>query len=188
MKSECRRQFTRENHLNFAMTVFSLVLASGLNISAAFIIKTLIEAMEKRDWSGMRNGLLITLVVLALFFIFSILQKTYKNRYMRKAITQYKQHVFERVLSKSIGEFGATSSGKFISAFSNDLSSVETNYLAGGLELIDQIIQFVAAAGAMLFLNPMMIVMHNGAIAETGKFDELMERKGCFYSLYNVSQ
>jgi ABC-type multidrug transport system fused ATPase/permease subunit len=33
-----------------------------------------------------------------------------------------------------------------------------------------------------------IIVMHNGEIAETGKFDDLMERKGYFYSLYNVSQ
>ncbi len=156
MKSECRRQFTRGNHLNFAMTVFSLVLASALNISVAFIMKTLIEAMEGRNWGGMRNGLFLTLSAVVLFLAFSLIQKTFKNRFMKRALTQYKQHVFERVLSKSIGDFGAASSGRLISAFSNDLSSIETNYLGGGVELIFQIIQFAAAVGAMLFLNPIM--------------------------------
>lgn len=156
MKSECRRQFTRGNHLNFAMTVFSLVLASALNISVAFIMKTLIEAMEGRNWGGMRNGLFLTLSAVVLFLVFSLIQKTFKNRFMKRALTQYKQHVFERVLSKSIGDFGAASSGRLISAFSNDLSSIESNYLGGGVELIFQIIQFAAAVGAMLFLNPIM--------------------------------
>lgn len=156
MKSECRRQFMKGNHFNFAMTVFSLVLASALNISVAFIMKTLIEAMEGRDWSGMFRGLVITLSAVALFLAFSLIQKTFKNRFMKKALTQYKQHVFERVLSKSIGDFGAASSGRLISAFSNDLSSIESNYLGGGTDLIFQLIQFAAAVGAMLFLNPIM--------------------------------
>ena len=33
-----------------------------------------------------------------------------------------------------------------------------------------------------------IIVIQGGKIAEKGKFDELMENKGYFYSLYNVFQ
>ena len=33
-----------------------------------------------------------------------------------------------------------------------------------------------------------ILVMKNGCITEQGRFDELMEQKGYFYSLYTVSQ
>ena len=33
-----------------------------------------------------------------------------------------------------------------------------------------------------------ILTLKNGAIEESGTFDELMERKGYFYSLYTVSQ
>lgn len=33
-----------------------------------------------------------------------------------------------------------------------------------------------------------ILVLHNGRIEESGTFDELMEQKGYFYSLYRISQ
>ena len=33
-----------------------------------------------------------------------------------------------------------------------------------------------------------ILVLKDGSLAECGRFDELMERKGYFYSLYTVSQ
>ena len=32
-----------------------------------------------------------------------------------------------------------------------------------------------------------IVVLRSGAVCERGRFEELMERKGYFYSLYNVS-
>ena len=33
-----------------------------------------------------------------------------------------------------------------------------------------------------------ILVLHNGQIEESGRFDELLAKKGYFYSLYQVSQ
>ena len=33
-----------------------------------------------------------------------------------------------------------------------------------------------------------ILVLHNGSIEECGTFEELLERKGYFYSLYQISQ
>lgn len=33
-----------------------------------------------------------------------------------------------------------------------------------------------------------LVVLKNGAVTEQGTFDELMEKRGCFYSLFTVSQ
>ena len=41
---------------------------------------------------------------------------------------------------------------------------------------------------ALLSRYDCILTLKNGSIAESGRFDELMERKGYFYSLYTVSQ
>lgn len=33
-----------------------------------------------------------------------------------------------------------------------------------------------------------ILVLHNGKIQETGTFEQLLEQKGYFYSLYHISQ
>ena len=33
-----------------------------------------------------------------------------------------------------------------------------------------------------------IVVLHHGEVVESGTFEELMERRGMFYSLYTVSQ
>ena len=33
-----------------------------------------------------------------------------------------------------------------------------------------------------------ILVLHHGRVVETGQFQELMDRKGLFYSLYTVAQ
>ncbi|MGI6238249.1 MAG: ABC transporter ATP-binding protein [Christensenellales bacterium] len=156
MKSQLRRQLVAGNKANLAMSVFAMLLGGALSIAIAFILKELIEGMEGRDWHGMYRGVAITVGYVVAFLLFTLIQRSFKNRFILHALRQYKAHVFRRVLGKSIGEFGPASSAKLLSAFSNDLNSIENNYLGGGLELILQIVLFVGALGAMLFLNPIM--------------------------------
>ena len=69
--------------------------------------------------------------------------------------------MFERLLGKSIGSFGDTSSAQFISAFSNDLSSIEANYLSANINIVTQITTFIGGVIAMAYINwrLMLVVM-----------------------------
>lgn len=60
------------------------------------------------------------------------------------------------MLDKSISQFENGASAKFISAFSNDLSSIETNYLGGTLNLILSVLLFIGAAVAALYIEWML--------------------------------
>lgn len=44
------------------------------------------------------------------------------------------------------------------------------------------------AGGALLRRYDGILVLKNGRIAESGSFDELMEKKGYFYALFTVAQ
>lgn len=156
IKSNCEKQFLKNNKSNFYMTILALILCSIMNIALAFILQFLIEAVEYGSSEILSKGFMVGTAYLVIYAVFSFLQRNYKNTYMYKALSQFKDYVFEKMLDKSISQFENGASAKFISAFSNDLTSIETNYLAGTLNLILSILLFIGAAVASLYIEWML--------------------------------
>lgn len=153
VKPECMKQFHKGNRFNFTMTLFSLLLASLMNIGMAFMLQYFIEAVEFSDNIILNKGFIITAAYMIIYGSFSFLIKKYRNRYMRSALSQFKNYVFEKILHKSIAQYENGASAKFISAFSNDLNSIETNYLGGTLSLILTILMYVGAVIASIYIK-----------------------------------
>lgn len=152
-KSECEKQFMKGNRLNYGMTMASLVLVTMLSILLAFILQIFVEAVELGSMDMIKSGARIFIIFLVVYGVVSVLQRNYKNAYMRNSLSQFKDYVFHKMLDKSIAQFENGMSAKFISAFSNDLNSIETNYLAGSLELIVTLLMFAGASAAMVILE-----------------------------------
>jgi len=149
----CRKQFLLNNRKNFALTLLCVFCHAASSVLLAFVMQNIIDAMDDKDYGKLRNAIIIAGLAAASALVGALLQKTFRNRYMKKGLSQFKIYVFGRLFMKSIGQFGDTSSGKFISAFSNDLASIESNYLAGNISLITQAVMFVGGFFAMLYIN-----------------------------------
>ncbi|NLB36633.1 MAG: ABC transporter ATP-binding protein, partial [Clostridiales bacterium] len=153
MKQQCRRQFMLGNKRNFNLTLLSVFINSAVGVSIAFIMQNVTEAMELQDFKRIRTAIILSVSTAGAALLMAILQKTFRNRYMKKGLSQFKKFIFEKLLEKSIGGFGDTSSGKFISAFSNDLASIESNYLSGNINIVTQVVTFIGGVVAMTFIN-----------------------------------
>lgn len=124
-----------------------------MNVFMAFMLKYFIEAVEYGSSEILKKGAEVGALYLIIYAVFSFLQRNYKNTYMRKALSQFKDYIFEKMLNKSIAQYENGMSAKFISAFSNDLNSIETNYLRGSLEMILTIMLFIGAVIAAFFIK-----------------------------------
>jgi ABC-type multidrug transport system fused ATPase/permease subunit len=153
VKTECEKQFLKNNKKNFCMTILALILCTVMNIAMAFMLQYFIEAVEYKSSDILSKGFSIGNAYLIIYAAFSILKRNYKNTYMRKALSQFKDYIFKRMLDKSISQFGNGTSAKFISAFSNDLTSIEINYLAGTLNLILTVMLFIGGAIASIYIQ-----------------------------------
>jgi ABC-type multidrug transport system fused ATPase/permease subunit len=136
MRHMCRKQFMLGNRKNFNLTLLSVFINSAVGVSIAFIMQNVTEAMELQDFKRIKIAIVLSVFTAGAALLMGILQKTFRNRYMKKGLSQFKMFVFEKLLNKSIGGFGDTSSGQFISAFSNDLASIESNYLSGNINML----------------------------------------------------
>lgn len=153
VKTESEKKFYEGNKLNITLTIISQLLAATLNIGFAFMMQYFIEAVEYASMDFLLVGIYFFISYLLIYSIFSFLQRNYKNKYLRKALSQFKDYIFQKMLKKSISEYGDGTLAKFISAFSNDLNSIETNFLNGTLNLVSTIIHFIASAIAITYIN-----------------------------------
>ncbi len=133
------------NGFNHAMAIIVRFLGAVLNIGVALILQFCIDSVTVRDSSILFKGIYLLAAYLIVYLVFSFMDRKYTNRYIKKGLLQFKNYIFERILDSSSAQFQDEKSAKFLSAFSNDLNSVETHYLLGSLEMISNITHFTLA-------------------------------------------
>lgn len=166
---KCKKQFMINNRANFIITLSIQIIVAVIYISIAFFMMLIVGAMEKTDQTLFIRSMIFMLLIIVAFLVFSTLLKIFKNLYMKRALSQFKKYIFEKILNKSIGEFNNEFTGKYISAFSNDLNTIEVNYLNGTIMIFYYGAMFVIALGAMAYINiVIMLCVLVGCIVPVG--------------------
>lgn len=154
----CKKQFHHKNRRNLAVTLFLQIMVAAADVSLAFFIMMIVGAMEQTDKALFLRSMLFMLLIVLVFLGASTALKVVKNAYMKRALSQFKHYVFEKILKKSISEFNSEFSGKFISAFSNDLNSIEQNYLNGTIMIFHNCFMFLITIAAMAYINRIITI------------------------------
>ena len=138
------------------MTLLSLVISACMDVALAIMLYFFFEAAANDDQQLLFIGGIAGTVFCILYVLCKIIKRYYMNRYLKTALFQFKGFVFKKILGKTISEFRGENSSKFISAFSNDLNSIELNYLVGTIDILGSVFTFVASGIAMLVFNPII--------------------------------
>jgi ABC-type multidrug transport system fused ATPase/permease subunit len=149
--------FYKSNKLNFVLTIIAEILSAAANILIAFVLIYIVDGLSKLNTEILWEGFLFAGVFLVILVLSLVSRKIFVNRFIMTGLANYKNSIFERVLNKDIGEFENATSGKFINAFTNDLVSIEQNYLMGTVKIISQILLLVATIVAMATINFLMM-------------------------------
>lgn len=143
-----------KNRKNLLITIFSVLVLACMNICLAYVIRLFIEGVEQSDTGKFSVGIRLVAVYCVVFMTFSKLRKKYTVRYYRTARSQFKGYVLERLLSKSVFQVESDMSSKFLSAFSNDINSIEANYLGGRISITYTLVMFFAAGVTLIWTYP----------------------------------
>lgn len=155
---QCKKRFYEKNRFLLFITFILQALSAAANISLAVFIMMVVGAMENKDIKQFWNAIIFMIVILIIFFIVSLLLKAVKNSFMQRGLSRFKNYVFQKILNKPIGEFCNSLSGKYINAFSNDLSIIEINYLNGNIMIFYYMFMFALTIGVMTSINVIMTI------------------------------
>lgn len=154
---QLRAQFFYKNIPNFCLAVFAALAAGSLNLILSWIIQQLMDTAAGESGAlSFRTLLLISAGFVLLCAGLSLLNYASQPRFLERAMRQYKDFAFKKLIGKSISSFRDESAAGYLSALTNDAASIETNYLAQMLAMITKAVTFI---GALLLMRRYSLLM-----------------------------
>ena len=154
---QLRGQFFYKNIPIFCLAVFAALAAGSLNLILSWIIQQLMDtAAGKSGALSFRTLLLISAGFVLLCAGLSLLNYASQPRFLERAMRQYKDFAFKKLIGKSISSFRDESAAGYLSALTYDAASIETNYLAQMLAMITKAVTFI---GALLLMCRYSLLM-----------------------------
>lgn len=160
---QLRGQFFYKNIPIFCLAVFAALAAGSLNLILSWIIQQLMDtAAGKSGALSFRILLLISAGFVLLCAGLSLLNYASQPRFLERAMRQYKDFAFKKLIGKSISSFRDESAAGYLSALTNDAASIETNYLAHMLAMITKAVTFIGALLLMCRYSMLMTAIAAG--------------------------
>ena len=159
---ELKSQFHRDNHVFFTLSVIGSLLSGTLGMGVSWLTGELIDTASGNGRLSIGQLLIISLLIAAFFLFASFLTYYAKPRYIRKAMQNYKETLFTKLTEKNIMSFRSESTSTYLSALTNDCSSIETNYLDKEFWLIYRIVSFVTSLSMMIYYSPLLTIIAVG--------------------------
>ena len=156
------RELFRENRFNLTMTVLAALLVALAELVISWLIKEVADLISGDSAYGFTTLLLIAGGGFVLFGAAWMIDRTFLSEFQAKAMKQYREYVFDRLMEKGIQAFSGENTSLYISALSNDVNTIEQDFIGKLQGTIKVGITFVGALGLMLWYSPLLTLVAVG--------------------------
>jgi len=161
-----RRPFVKElfrnNKFNLTMTVIGSLGGASTALIISWLIKEVTDLISGESPYGFSTLLIIAIMALAMSGIGWIIDRTFLAEFRTKAMKQYREYVFNRLLEKGIQAFSGENSSLYISALSNDVNIIEKKFIGQINTMIEVGAAFLGALIMMLWCSPLLTLIAIG--------------------------
>ena len=156
---EFRRRLFYKNKMCFIASVIMTIVMSFLNLMISWLIQQIMDSMANQNMqSAVRCAWIAASVVIA-YTVANAVHPAVYPRFLQRAMQQYRDYAFLRLTQKSLRSFSKEGTALYVSALTNDCTSIENNYLAATFTLIELLFCFLGALIMMLYYSPVMLVL-----------------------------
>ena len=160
---QLREAFFHHNKLLFGLAAFSAFFSGFGGLIISWLIKELIDTASNEPGSfSFGTDLILVGGFLVLMTMSFMLDYMTRPAFIRKAMIQYKNMAFEKLMGKGISTFRDESTATYLSSLTNDATSIETNYLSQLLSLFTMSVMFFGSITLMLWYSPLFTAVAVG--------------------------
>ena len=152
------RAFYQNNRLRFALAMFLTILSFPGNLIGSWLLGEVIDVVAARDLDWLWQTLVFTIIFFIVMFLLSLGMYRAKSSFVYRALAQYKSLAFQNMSEKSISAFSRENTGRYISVLTNDVNSVEENYLKRTFLLVFYVLLFFGSLGMMFWYSPVLTI------------------------------
>ena len=151
-----RRRFYEKNKLNYALTITATIGSSAMSVVLAELLKELMDLAGGGSLAELRRCLVLTAAMVAGYCAVFFVLRSAKYNFMRKAVTGYRNLAFQDITAKSISSLGKNNSSDYISALTNDVTSIESKYLLAEFDILEYVLTAVLSLMLMFYYSWVM--------------------------------
>ena len=152
-------QLYYKNRINFIVTIILTIAMSSLNLMISWLIQQIMDCTANQDMQALVRSAWIVIIVVVIYTIANVMYRAVYPRFLQRAMQQYRDYAFSRLTQKSLRSFSKEGTALYVSALTNDCTSIENNYLAATFTLIELLFCFWGALIMMLYYSPVMLVL-----------------------------
>ena len=152
-------QLYYKNRINFIVTIILTIAMSSLNLMISWLIQQIMDCTANQDMQALVRSAWIVIIVVVIYTIANVMYRAVYPRFLQRAMQQYRDYAFSRLTQKSLRSFSKEGTALYVSALTNDCTSIENNYLAATFTLIELLCCFLGALIMMLYYSPVMLVL-----------------------------
>ena len=154
------RQFYKGNGWRFALALAATLAMTASTMMVSWLIQVIIDLTTGADVGFSFPQVVLLTVTGVLLEAFAFFLKYHSRpHFVAKGIGQYKEYVFRRLCQKGIGAFASENSSLYVSALSNDATTVEMNYLANVFIIIESSVICIGALVLMFYYSPLLTAL-----------------------------
>lgn len=152
-------QLYYKNRMNFIVTIILTIAMSSLNLMISWLIQQIMDSMANQNMQAVVRCAWIVASVVIAYTVANAVYRAVYPRFLQRAMQQYRDYAFSRLTQKSLRSFSKEGTALYVSALTNDCTSIENNYLAATFTLIELLFCFWGALIMMLYYSPVMLVL-----------------------------
>lgn len=152
-------QLYYKNRMNFIVTIILTIAMSSLNLMISWLIQQIMDSMANQNMQAVGRCAWIAASVVIAYTVANAVHRAVYPRFLQRAMQQYRDYAFLRLTQKSLRSFSKEGTALYVSALTNDCTSIENNYLAATFTLIELLFCFLGALIMMLYYSPVMLVL-----------------------------
>lgn len=132
-----------------------ILLDAYINITMMKTVDAVMDPEKANLTTYVIRMLLITVAILPLNILLAFL----KGRYRMKSMRSLKQHYLKNIFKKDIAAFDAEHSTDYVSAMTQDMTTIENGYVTGKFEVIYQGLSFIFGLAVIVYVSPWIPVI-----------------------------
>ncbi|MBQ2200955.1 MAG: ABC transporter ATP-binding protein, partial [Clostridia bacterium] len=156
------KELFRKNKFSFALTLLASLLSAASGLMISWTLKGVSDLISGDGSIGFWTLLLVAGVGIALLILAWVLDRTFLSEFRAKAMKQYREYAFDRLMEKGIQAFSGENTSLYISALSNDLNTIEQDYVRKLQKVVEVAVTFVGALIMMIWYSPLLTLIAIG--------------------------
>ncbi len=143
----------RGNWRCFALSIVGILFKVAAVLGFSTFVQKIVDTISGAQANSTAHLIAYAAGCFACLAIGAILEYVYWTAFRSKALRQYREYTYNRILKKGIAALRDEGTAKYIAAMSNDLEQIKENYIETLPYIAELILSFFGTVIVMLYYN-----------------------------------